>query len=65
MEVNCAETCTNGCVLGDQCPHLEYRQAASQFINDTSIDKILAIAEESVRKKFLQNAQNFHSDLSE
>jgi hypothetical protein len=65
MEVNCAEACTNGCVLGDQCPHLEYRQAASQFINDTSIDKILAIAEESVRKKFLQNAQNFRSDLPE
>ncbi len=49
--VNCAEACVNGCVLGDDCPHLAYREAATQFLQDTSMDDILKIAEDSVRKK--------------
>jgi hypothetical protein len=52
-EINCAEACVNGCVLGDQCPNLEYRAQASQFIAKTSLDDMLAIAEEAVRKKTL------------
>jgi hypothetical protein len=52
--INCAEACVNGCVLGEQCPHRAYAAAASKFIQQTSIDRMLEIAEESVRKKFVQ-----------
>lgn len=55
-DINCAEACVNGCVLGDQCPNLEYRAQASQFIASTSLDDMLAIAEEAVRKKTLERA---------
>lgn len=57
--VNCAEECINGCVLGDACPHREHLAAASKFIQETSIDQILEIAEESVRKKFAQAAERY------
>ncbi|WP_204154614.1 hypothetical protein [Leptolyngbya sp. CCY15150] len=53
-DINCVEACVNGCVLGDQCPNLEYRAQASQFIASTSLDDMLAIAEEAVRKKTLE-----------
>jgi hypothetical protein len=62
--VNCAEACVNGCVLGEQCPHRQYLAAASKFIQDTSIDRILEIAEEGVRKKMMQPAQ-FITDFPE
>jgi hypothetical protein len=52
--INCAEMCQNGCVLGDKCPNREYTQQASQFISDTPLDKMLEIAEESVRKRTLE-----------
>lgn len=51
MTINCAEACVNGCVLGDKCPNLEYKTEASKFIQETSLDKMLEIAEEAVRKK--------------
>lgn len=57
--VNCTEECINGCVLGDACPHREHLAAASKFIQETSIDQILEIAEESVRKKFAQAAERY------
>jgi hypothetical protein len=62
--VNCAEACVNGCVLGEQCPHRQYLAAASKFIQDTSMDRILEIAEEGVRKKMMQPAQ-FITDFPE
>ena len=46
--VDCAVECTNGCILGDECPHLEYRNAASKFIQEKSMDDILKIAEDSL-----------------
>ena len=55
-EINCAEACTNGCVLGDDCPNLEYKEKAAQFIQDTSLDKMLEMADEAVRKKMLERA---------
>jgi hypothetical protein len=61
--VNCAEECINGCVLGDACPHREHLAAASKFIQETSIDQILEIAEESVRKKFAQAAERYLPDF--
>ncbi len=51
MTINCAEACINGCVLGDQCPNQEYKAQASKFIHETSLEKILEMAQESVRKK--------------
>lgn len=51
MTINCAEACVNGCVLGDKCPNLEYKTQASKFIEEKSLDEMLAIAEEALRKK--------------
>jgi iron only hydrogenase large subunit-like protein len=55
-EINCAEACVNGCVLGDNCPNLEYKEKTTQFIQDTSLDKMLEMADEAVRKKMLERA---------
>ena len=50
-EVNCAEACVDGCILGEECPNKEYREQASKFIQETSLDQMLEIAEEAIRKK--------------
>ncbi|MDB9519663.1 hypothetical protein PN466_22215 [Roseofilum reptotaenium CS-1145] len=50
-KIDCAKACINGCVLGDQCPNQEYAQQASNFIQETSLDQMLAIADEALRKK--------------
>lgn len=57
LTVNCAEACVNGCVLGDKCPNVEHREAASKFVDQTSLDKMLEIAEERLRKKRMQPPQ--------
>jgi hypothetical protein len=44
-QVNCKVDCSAGCVLGDRCPHQEYQNQASDFIKDTSLDKMLEMAE--------------------
>lgn len=49
--VNCAVDCVNGCILGDKCPNKEYAAATANFIANTSLDKMLNIAEEAVMKK--------------
>jgi hypothetical protein len=49
--VNCAVDCVNGCVLGDRCPNKEYQQEATEFINNTSLDKMLEMAEIARMKK--------------
>ncbi|MBD2194541.1 MULTISPECIES: hypothetical protein [Calothrix] len=54
QKVNCAVDCVNGCVLGDKCPNLEFREAAAQFIEDTSLDKMLEMAEERLRRKMME-----------
>ncbi|MBD2020418.1 hypothetical protein H6F43_09485 [Leptolyngbya sp. FACHB-36] len=51
MTINCAEACVNGCVMGDQCPNLEHKEQASKFIQETSLDEMLKLAEEAARKK--------------
>ncbi|MCM1982502.1 hypothetical protein [Lyngbya confervoides] len=55
--VNCAVECVNGCVLGDDCPHQAYREAASKFIQNTSIDRMVEIAEESLHKRLTRSIQ--------
>ncbi|MBD2358664.1 hypothetical protein H6G41_29395 [Tolypothrix sp. FACHB-123] len=54
QKINCAVDCVNGCVLGDKCPNLEFREAAAQFIEDTSLDKMLEMAEERLRRKIME-----------
>ena len=54
MTVNCAVDCVNGCVLNDKCPNKEHATEASKFINETSLDKMLEIAQEALRKKLSQ-----------
>lgn len=53
-EVDCATACVNGCVLGDDCPNREYSTQATNFITENSLDNMLAMAEEAVRKKKLE-----------
>ncbi|MDQ2098629.1 MAG: hypothetical protein QQW96_13385 [Tychonema bourrellyi B0820] len=52
--VDCVVACVNGCVLGDKCPKREYAAATSSFIENTSLDKILEMAEEAVKKKRME-----------
>ncbi|MBW4615784.1 MAG: hypothetical protein KME21_21385 [Desmonostoc vinosum HA7617-LM4] len=54
QKINCAEACVNGCVLGDKCPNIEFREAAAKFIEDTSLDQMLQMAEERLRKKMME-----------
>jgi hypothetical protein len=51
MEINCAVECVNGCRLGDECPNKEHQAEASKFIEATSLDTMLAMAEAAMRKK--------------
>jgi hypothetical protein len=51
MEINCVEACVNGCVKGDDCPNLEHKEQASKFIESTSLDKMLEMAEAARLKK--------------
>lgn len=57
MAINCAEACINGCVLGDKCPNLEYKAKTTKFIHETSLDQLLEMAENSVRKKQMEPPQ--------
>ena len=54
--VNCAVECVNGCIKGDACPNEAYTQQASSFIENTSLDTMLEMAEEAVRKKMIARA---------
>ncbi len=49
--VNCQVECVNGCILGDECPNQEYVKEAAKFIENTSLDKMLEIAEIARMKK--------------
>ncbi|MGL5804769.1 MAG: hypothetical protein ACRC2R_22600 [Xenococcaceae cyanobacterium] len=49
--INCAEACVNGCVLGDRCPHREHAAQTSKFIQETSLDKMIEMAEVARMKK--------------
>jgi hypothetical protein len=51
MTVNCVVECANGCILGDQCSHRQYLQQATQFVENTSLDQMLEMADEARRKK--------------
>jgi len=42
---NCAVDCVNGCILGEQCPHLVHLAEARKYIEETSWEQILRTAE--------------------
>jgi hypothetical protein len=63
--VNCAEACVDGCILGDKCPNQEFVSEASNFINETSLDKMLEIAEAARIKKLTQPPQWIIPDFPE
>ncbi len=52
--INCAVDCLDGCQLGDRCSKQEYREEASKFISETSLDRMLEIAEIARRKKLTE-----------
>lgn len=54
QQVNCKVDCINGCILGEKCPNLEYGQAASKFIEETSLDQMLEMAEAARFKKLTE-----------
>ena len=54
--INCAEACKDGCISGAQCPNLEYQEQAAKFIETTSLDQMLAMADEAVRRKIMERA---------
>ncbi|NJL82224.1 MAG: hypothetical protein HC890_03315 [Chloroflexaceae bacterium] len=56
-EINCAEACVNGCILGDRCPNREYAAQATKFIEETSLDRLIEMAEIARRKKRLEPPQ--------
>jgi hypothetical protein len=54
QKIDCAVACVNGCILGDKCPNVEFKAEASKFIEETSLDKMLELAEERLRKKMME-----------
>ncbi|GBF78739.1 diaminopimelate epimerase [Aphanothece sacrum FPU1] len=56
-QVNCDIDCVNGCILGEKCPNREHAKQASKFIENTSLEKMLQIAEEARLKKMSQPPQ--------
>jgi hypothetical protein len=54
--VDCTQECVNGCILGEQCPNLEFKAQASTFIATTSLDEILAIAEAAIQRRRQERA---------
>ncbi len=55
-DINCAVDCIDGCVLGDKCPHKDAQQETAQFIENTSLDDMLEMAAEAVRRKQSERA---------
>jgi hypothetical protein len=53
-QVNCQVDCVNGCILGENCPNTEYREATLKFIEDTPLDQMLEIAEAARMKKMME-----------
>ncbi|NCO75233.1 MAG: hypothetical protein GW795_03385 [Cyanobacteria bacterium] len=49
--VNCQIECVNGCILGQECPNQKFAQETTKFIENTSLDKILEMAEIARFKK--------------
>lgn len=64
-QINCAEACVNGCVLGDECPNKEHAESATKFIQETSLDQMLEMAEAARLKKLTAPPQWVIPDFPE
>lgn len=53
-QINCKEACVNGCILGEKCPNIEYKNEAVKFIENTSLDQMLDMAERARMKKMTE-----------
>ncbi len=51
QKIDCKVQCVNGCVLGEKCPNVEFREATAKFLEDTPLDKMLEMAEMARMKK--------------
>ena len=54
QQINCQVQCIEGCIQPDNCPNQEYVQETSNFIHDTSLDKMLEMAEIARLKKMTE-----------
>ena len=54
MQIDCATACVNGCVLGDKCPHLEHVASTAKFVENTSLDRMVEMADEAAKRKILE-----------
>jgi hypothetical protein len=52
--VNCSVECVNSCILDEKCPHREFAKETSKFLEKTSLDKMLEMAEAARLKKLTQ-----------
>ena len=50
-DINCAVDCKDGCVMGAQCPNKDSQKQASEFIENTSLETMLEMAAEALRRK--------------
>lgn len=55
-DINCAVDCQDGCALGEGCPHKASQQQAAEFIESTSLEDMLEMAAEAVRRKQQERA---------
>lgn len=53
--VNCQVECVNGCILGEECPNREFAKETAKFIENTSLDKLLEMAEAARFKKLTES----------
>ncbi|MEI6427542.1 MAG: hypothetical protein WCO45_04005 [Pseudanabaena sp. ELA607] len=60
-QVNCKEECVNGCILGDQCPNLQYLEEARKFLATKSMDDMLEIAASRFLSPPPQSSDNINS----
>ncbi|WP_013320939.1 hypothetical protein [Gloeothece verrucosa] len=54
ITVDCARDCINGCILKEKCPHREHLAQTEKFIQETSLDKMLEMAEAARLKKLTE-----------
>ncbi|MCS7030074.1 MAG: hypothetical protein NZL92_00890 [Gloeomargarita sp. SKYG116] len=55
--INCAEACVNGCVLGEACPHREHLAAALKYVAETSLDRMVEVAQASAPQRMLRQLE--------
>jgi hypothetical protein len=54
MAINCVESCVNGCILGEACPHREHLAAALKFVAEHDLDHLVEVAQASAPQRMLR-----------